>query len=67
LRFTRKVITKALKHSLRDESLAFVTQGLNHELSQTETCVCVSEGILIVYIDAGEGCPESQYDMKEKA
>ena len=62
-----KVRTKGLKHSLEDEPLAFVTQGLSNELSQTEACVCVSEGILLVYIDAGEVCPESQYNMKEES
>jgi len=55
-----RIRTKGLKHSLEDEPLAFVTQGLSNELSQTEACVCVSEGILLVYIDAGEVCPESQ-------
>lgn len=61
-----KVRTKGLKYPLEDEPLAFVTQGLNNELSQTEACVCVSEGILLVYIDPGEVCPERQYDMEEE-
>ena len=62
-----KVRTKGLKYSLEDEPLAFVTQGLSNELSQTEACVCVSEGILLVYIDPGEVCPEKQYNMKEES
>jgi len=47
--------TKGRKYSLEDEPLAFVTQD---ELSRTEACVCVSEGILLVYIDSGEVYPE---------
>jgi len=57
---------KRLKYSLEDKPLAFVTQGLSNELSQTEACVCVSEGILLVYIEPGEVCPERQHDMKEE-
>jgi len=57
-----KVRTKGLKYSLEDEPPAFVTQGFSNELSQTEACVCVSEGILLVYIDSGEVCPERQYE-----
>jgi len=56
---------KGLKYSLEDEPLAFVTQGLSSELSQTEACVCVSEGILLVYIDSGEVCPERQYERNK--
>jgi len=62
-----KVRTKGLKYSLEDEPLAFATQGLSNELSQTEACVCVSEGILLVYIDSGEVCPERLNEQnKEK-
>jgi thiamine pyrophosphokinase len=62
-----KVRTKGLKYLLEDEPLAFVTQGLSNELSQAEACVCVSEGILLVYIDSGEVCPERLYEQnKEK-
>jgi len=60
-----KVRTKGLKYSLEDEPLAFVTQGLSNELSQTEACVCVSEGILLLYIDPGEVCPERQYEQNK--
>lgn len=59
-----KVRTKGLKYPLEDEPLASVTQGLSNELLQTEACVCSSEGILLVYIDAGEVSPDGQYDTK---
>ena len=62
-----KVRTKGLKYALEDEPLAFVTQGLSNELSQTEACVCLSEGILLVYIDAGQVYPDSQYDIEEES
>jgi len=42
--------TKGLKYQLQDESLNSATHGLSNELSQTETCVCVSNGVLLVYI-----------------
>lgn len=45
------VRTKGLKYSLGDESLHSATHGLSNELSQTESCVCVSNGILLVYIE----------------
>ena len=45
------VRTKGLKYSLGDESLHSVTHGLSNELSLTEACVCVSDGILLVYIE----------------
>ena len=45
------VRTKGLKYPLQDESLNSATHGLSNELSQTETCVCVSNGILLVYIE----------------
>jgi len=52
---------------LEDEPLAFVTQGLSNELSQADTRLCVSESILLVYIDSGEVCPERLYEQnKEK-
>jgi thiamine pyrophosphokinase len=46
-----KVRTKGLKHPLRDEYLVSATHGLSNELSQTEACICVSDGILLVYIE----------------
>jgi len=45
------VRTKGLKYSLGDESLHSATHGLSNELSLTEACVCVSNGILLVYIE----------------
>jgi thiamine pyrophosphokinase len=44
------VRTKGLKYSLGDKSLHSATHGLSNELSLTEACVCVSNGILLVYI-----------------
>ena len=45
------VRTKGLKCSLVDESLHSATHGLSNELSQTEACVCVSNGVLLIYIE----------------
>lgn len=45
------VRTKGLRYSFGDESLHSATHGLSNELSQTESCVCVSNGILLVYIE----------------
>lgn len=44
------VRTKGLKYSLGDEPLHSATHGLSNELSLTEACVCVSNGILLVHI-----------------
>jgi len=40
-----KVRTNGLKYALRDECLNSATHGLSNELSQIETCVCVSNGV----------------------
>ncbi len=48
------VRTNGLKYALRDECLNSATHGLSNELSQTETCVCVSNGVLLVYIETEE-------------
>ena len=45
------VRTKGLKHFSADESLHSATHGLGNELSLTEACVCVSNGILLVHIE----------------
>ena len=45
------VRTKGLKYSLGDESLHSATHGLSNELSLTEACVCVLNGIMLVYIE----------------
>jgi len=45
------VRAKGLKYSLVDESLHSATHGLSNELSLTEACVCVSNGILLVHIE----------------
>jgi len=45
------VRTKGLKYSLGDESLHSATHGLSNELSLTEACVCVLNGILLVHIE----------------
>jgi len=49
--------TTGLKYSLGDEALPNATRGLSNELVETHGCVCVSEGILLVYIESGESCP----------
>jgi len=46
-----KVITKGLKYPLQNECLISATHGLSNELSQMEACICVSDGILLVYIE----------------
>jgi len=46
-----KVKTNGLKYPLQDECLISATHGLSNELSQTEACICVSDGILLVYIE----------------
>ena len=51
-----KVRTKGLKYPLRDECLLSATHGLSNELSQAEACICVSDGILLVYIESQDMC-----------
>jgi len=46
-----KVRTIGLRYPLQDECLISATHGLSNELSQTEACICVSDGILLVYIE----------------
>ncbi|MEJ2704737.1 MAG: thiamine diphosphokinase [Sedimentisphaerales bacterium] len=46
-----RVRTNGLVYSLQEECLKSATQGLSNELSQTETCICVSNGIMLVYIE----------------
>jgi thiamine pyrophosphokinase len=55
-----KVRTNGLKYALRDEFLSSATHGLSNELSRTETCICVSDGILLVYIENEDIYPERQ-------
>ena len=50
-----KVRTNGLKYALQDECLNSATEGLSNELSNTETCICVSNGILLVYIESDKG------------
>jgi len=45
------VRTAGLKYSLQNACLSAATQGLSNALSQTKACVCVSEGILLIYIE----------------
>ena len=54
------VRTNGLRYALRDECMNFVTHGLSNELCQMETCVCVSSGILLVYIENEGGYPQGQ-------
>jgi thiamine pyrophosphokinase len=55
-----KVRTNGLKYALQDECLNSATHGLSNELSRTETCICVSNGILLVYIENEDIYPERQ-------
>lgn len=50
----RGVRTAGLKYSLRDQSLASTTHGLSNELTDGHGCVCVSEGVLLVYVENEE-------------
>ena len=56
------VRTKGLKYALWDECLNSDTHGLSNELSKTETCVCVSNGVLLVYIETEDIYPEEQQE-----
>jgi thiamine pyrophosphokinase len=62
-----KVRTNGLKYPLRDECLNSVTHGLSNELSQTETCICVSNSILLIYIENEDIYPEGQQEADEEA
>jgi thiamine pyrophosphokinase len=53
-----RVRTNGLKYALRDEYLNSATHGLSNELSRKETCICVSNGILLVYIENEDIYPE---------
>ena len=44
------VRTKGLTYALQDECLRSATHGLSNSLAQEEACICVSGGILLVYI-----------------
>lgn len=57
-----KLRTNGLKYALWDECLNSDTHGLSNELSKTETCVCVSNGILLVYIENEDIYPEEQQE-----
>ena len=62
-----KVRTKGLKYPLQDECLISATHGLSNELSQTEACICVSDGILLVYIENQDiSCQGSLYENNER-
>jgi len=62
-----KLRTNGLKYALRDECLNSATHGFSNELSQTETCVCVSNGILLVYIETEEIYSEGQQEANIEA
>jgi len=44
------VRTHGLKYSLQNEPLVFATRGVSNELSETEACICVSGGVMLVCI-----------------
>ena len=52
-----RVRTTGLKYSLQDEALANATHGLSNEMVETQSCVWVSEGIVLVYIESEEVWP----------
>lgn len=54
-----KVWTSGLKYTLQHEELRPGTHGLSNELSESEACVRVLEGVLLVYIESGEAWPSS--------
>jgi len=56
------VRTKGLKYFLGDESLHSATHGLSNELSLTEACVCISNGILLVHIENEDISFEAQQE-----
>jgi len=62
-----KVRTNGVKYALRDECLNSATHGLSNELSQTETCICVSNGILLVYIENEDIYPEDRQEIDVEA
>ena len=62
-----KVRTNGLKYALRDECLNSATHGLSNELSRTETCICVSDGILLVYVEDEDIYPEDQQEIDVEA
>ena len=62
-----KVRTNGLKYALRDECLNSATHGLSNELCQTETCICVSNSILLVYIENEDIYPEGQQEANMEA
>ena len=59
------VRTKGLKYSLGDEPLHSATHGLSNELSLTEACVCVLNGILLVHIENEDISFEAQQELHE--
>ena len=62
-----KVRTIGLKYPLQDECLISATHGLSNELSQTEACICVSDGILLVYIENHDvSCQASLNENNER-
>ena len=62
-----KVRTIGLKYPLQDECLISATHGLSNELAQTEACICVSDGILLVYIEKHDmSCQASLNENNER-
>jgi len=62
-----KVRANGLKYALRDECLNSATHGLSNELCETETCVCVLNGVLLVYIENEDIYPEGQQEANMEA
>lgn len=49
-----RVRTAGLKYPLHDESLANATRGLSNELVEGHGCVCVSEGVVLVWLESDQ-------------
>ena len=53
----KHVQTTSLKYPLQEEDLTNATRGLSNEMAETRARVCVSEGIVLVYIESDEVWP----------
>ncbi len=58
--------TTGLRYPLPDQSLQYPTHGLSNEMSQTQACVCVKDGILLVSIENDGAFTSSTAAGKER-
>ena len=61
-----QIRTSGLKYPLQDQCLRFFTHGLSNELSQTQACVCVRDGTILVSIENDEQLISSSAAAKER-